>query len=332
MTRNTFINATARAQARSPPATHFVSRAIIVHAPPPGNPHPPHRHQPPPQLRPPQVPTTQVVNVDEPPPPPPASGDGNDPVTHMMYHTDVDNTSDEDAFNLVIDNIYINELDYYLLNDRSHDNIFTNPPSFRKFDLYHLRNIGITGSIPCHRHKVPPWVYPTPTADTPPSTKRLYPPLPTTDKNTVLPSSSQTSEHPPTPHAHSRTSALAALLKQPPSLYQLLSTNQITPFRHQSLMMMMCTKFKVTHKIYVIHAHHTLDIDLFASLHKFIVDSGANRYICNNKHLFIYMTKYTGVITHVPLGNRNTKVPIQGIGTIDIKVCTNHTIYLHNVI
>ena len=54
--------------------------------------------------------------------------------------------------------------------------------------------------------------------------------------------------------------------------------------------------------------------------------------MCNNKHLFIHMSDYMGIIKHVKLGNGLTKASIDSFCTIKVKVASNKVICPHSII
>ena len=65
---------------------------------------------------------------------------------------------------------------------------------------------------------------------------------------------------------------------------------------------------------------------------KFVVDSSANRHMCNSRHLFITITPYTGKNKYVTLGDGTIKCQIQGIVTMDITLPNRSKLRFHNVI
>ena len=81
--------------------------------------------------------------------------------------------------------------------------------------------------------------------------------------------------------------------------------------------------------------NNNTDADYYLSSHskprlfKFIADSGANRHMVNSKDLFITYSPVKNA--KVKLGDA-TKVPIHGIGTIEIITPSNHKIRLHSVL
>ena len=73
-------------------------------------------------------------------------------------------------------------------------------------------------------------------------------------------------------------------------------------------------------------------MDSATDLLKFIVNSSASRHVCNNKHLFINILTYSGLTSHITLGNGCTRASIIDIGTIEFIISAGKTVRLHSVL
>ena len=71
--------------------------------------------------------------------------------------------------------------------------------------------------------------------------------------------------------------------------------------------------------------------DTVNSYTHFIVDSGEDSHMCNNKLLFTHLQPHPSV-THVTLGDGHTQQQCLGVGTIDVVIGNNNRIVLHHVL
>eukprot|EP00957_Ditylum_brightwellii_P009237 699040-Ditylum_brightwellii.AAC.1 len=59
-------------------------------------------------------------------------------------------------------------------------------------------------------------------------------------------------------------------------------------------------------------------------VHKtWVLDSGANDHMCNNKEYFTTLQQST--IGFVPFGDGKTWVPVKGIGTVELQIASKGT-------
>ena len=233
------------------------------------------------------------------------------PAARRVVQEDHSSVTSNDAFDFVVDNEYNQEFDYYLSLSLNSASTLFKPTTHISLAAKYLFNSLSTESQTIYDQ----WLQCINTVPTPHSPHDI-PPRQIEPPTTTIPV---------IPQIHSKAWALHYLLQQPSSLLQFNNAYYSSPPQDT-------LNHEHTAQHSPLFARNTTHDKTMQQISKFVVDSGANRHMCNNKDLFFNITSYNGPNPYVTLGNGKTKCPIKGIGSIEFEITSGQKLRFHNVI